>query len=356
MLGKLLARTPDLQFRSHLDGIGRHPLWVLRGGPFRLEMMKDPYQLLKVRRNADPEAIKLAYRKLAKKLHPDQNPGDHAAEQSFKDLTQAYNLLSDPKKRRDFDRGRLDADGRRRPPSSRQSSGTDRHDGGWRRGLNRMVHGVLDKLGGITGTEANTDPVTGSRRSSSQTRSDRSKGAVKPQAPDHRLEVDFQTALLGGKQRINLAHGKTIEIDVPPGSDDNTMLRLKGQGRDHVNGEGNGDLVIALRVVDHRFFTRRGQDLYLDVPISFKEAIHGGRVYVPTLEGAVWLNIPAHANSDQTLRLKGKGGFKSASERGDQYVRLVIMLPKEPDAAMAADLERLAERDDRDVRSDLDWF
>jgi len=114
--------------------------------------------------------------------------------------------------------------------------------------------------------------------------------------------------------------------------------------------------VIALRVVDHRFFTRRGQDLYLDVPISFKEAIHGGRVCVPTLEGAVWLNIPAHANSDQTLRLKGKGGFKSASERGDQYVRLVIMLPKEPDAAMAADLQRLAERDDRDVRSDLDWF
>lgn len=300
--------------------------------------MKDPYRLLQVRRGADQEEIKQAYRRLAKKLHPDQNPGDAAAEQRFKEITQAYNLLSDPKTRQLYDRGQIDGDGQRRPhPFARAAQGGDRTVGLKKR-LQTIAERLLDRLGGKKQQGAGrTDGASGNDRTNSAT---------------HRLKVDFKTALLGGKQRLELDDGRAVQIDIPPGSDENTMLRLNGRRHSEESGRVHGDLLIKLQIADHPFFTRRGQDLHLDVPISLKEAVLGSRIRIPTIEAAVWLNVPAGANSGQTLRLKGKGGANRAGDRGDMFVRLMVMLPK----AQAADLKRLAARDDRDVRSDLGWF
>lgn len=304
--------------------------------------MKDPYHLLNVRRDADAAAIKVAYRKLAKTLHPDRNPGDTLAEQRFKDITQAYTLLSDPKSRQEFDRGRIDADGQpRRQPFGAAFDAHAMGASGRQAGqaiLNRMF-GAFARAGGGRDRDDGSDGLKDFGRHG--------------QAGDqhHRLEVDFLTAARGGKQRFTPRGNRTFEVDIPPGTEDNAVLRLRGQGR---QGQPGGDLLVDVRVLDHRLFSRRGRDVYLDLPISLKEALLGARVQVPTIDGAVSLTIPPNANSGQMLRLKGRGIAHRGGGHGDQYVRLIVTLPKAPGAAMAADLGRIAEHDDYEVRDDLD--
>ena len=302
--------------------------------------MKDPYSLLNVARDADPETIKQAYRRLAKKFHPDRNLGDSAAERRFKDITQAYNLLSDQKARRDYDRGRIDANGQRRRSPFKETSANGQNGAWWTKGVETILERVAGKFG-----------LNGAREPSFDQRS--SSGDV-AREQRHRQEVDFLTAVLGGKQRIETADGRTLEIDIPPGTADNTLLRLKGQGLSKRQGEARDDLLISIKVLDHPLFTRRGLDLHVDLPISLKEALRGAKVRTPTIDGAVWLAVPAKANSGQILRLKGKGVVDRDGKRGDQYVRLMVTLPKEPSAAMTADLERLADHEDYDARAHFD--
>lgn len=321
-----------------------------------LLLMKDLYSLLNVPRNADPEVIKRAYRKLAKKLHPDRNFGDPGMEQRFKDITQAYHLLSDQKARRDYDRGRIDASGQPKRPPFGRAGARDQDDGWWNQGVETIFDRMFGKFGRAGGgqTRFDPEPSSGSQATGREGRHGSGRNGGQDRDQYHRLEVDFLTAILGGKQRMTPIGGAMLEIDIPPGTADNTRLRLRGQGSSGHHGKGPSDLLVHIRVLDHPLFTRRGQDLHLDLPVSLKEALLGARVRTPTIEGAVWLNIPAKANSGQTLRLKGKGVADRAGKRGDQYVRLMVMLPKDPGAAMAADLGRLAEHDDYDVRAHLD--
>lgn len=302
--------------------------------------MKDPYRLLNVRRDADAAAIKLAYRKLAKSLHPDRNPGDRKAEQRFKDITQAYTLLSDPKSRQDFDRGRIDADGQTRRQPFGEAFGAHANGASGRQAGQTFfdrVFGTFARAGEGVGLDGNGQRSAG--------HDDRTGDQ------HHRLDVDFLTAARGGKQRFTPSGNRTLDVDIPPGTEDNAVLRLRGQGR---QGDPGGDLLVQVRVLDHRLFSRRGRDVYLDLPISLKEALLGARVQAPTIDGTVALTIPPNANSGQMLRLKGKGVAHRGGDRGDQYVRLIVTLPKNPSAAMAADLGRIAEHDDYEVRDDLD--
>ncbi len=285
--------------------------------------MRDPYKVLNVRRDADLETIKQAYRQLAKKFHPDRNPGDRATEQRFMDITAAYQLLSDPKARHAYDLGQ------RR--SGRQTAGNSSVEqakevlAGWRHRFETMV-----------GRWVQTP------KSAGHPETDRSA----PMSDDRdvkAIEVDFVLAAKGGKQRITMPDGKLLEVTLPPGIDDQMVLRLKGDGR--------GDLLVRIHLQPHPFFTRKGLDLHLDMPISLQEALLGAQVRTPTIDGAVSLTIPMGANSGQVLRLKGKGAVGRGSARGDQYVRLAVTLPSQPSAAMAADLKRLARHENYPVRN-----
>lgn len=261
--------------------------------------MNDPYFFLDVARDAEPGVIKHAYRKLAKKYHPDRNPGDLETEQRFKEITEAYHLLSNQKTGHDDDRGRLDSLGQPKQPPSGQNGGSRQKEKGRHLGLGTMFNRMFGKFG---------------RAGNGRTRGD-------PEQPP-----------------------------------ESSTARGDGQSRSDRNGK-QGDLLVHVRVFDHPLFTRRGQDMHLDLPVSLKEALLGGRVRTPTIEGAVWLNIPAHANSGQMLRLKGRGVADRTGKRGDQLVRLMVMLPKNPGAALAADLGRLARHDeDDDVRAHLDRY
>jgi len=317
--------------------------------------MKDPYSLLNVARDADPDVIKQAYRRLAKQLHPDRNLGDPRAEQRFKDVTQAYNLLSDRKARQAFDRGRIDANGQKRRPPHGQTAANREGNSWWAKGVETIVGSVMGKFGLNGAGKATFDRESSSDGSPGAVR-DGQSGKGRDSGQQHHLEVDFLTAVRGGKQRINTTDGRKLEIDIPPGTADNTLLRLKGQGHSKHQGEERSDLLFSIKVLDHPLFTRRGQDLYLDLPISLKEALLGAKVRTPTIEGAVWLAIPAKANSGQTLRLKAKGVVDRHGRRGDQYVRLIVTLPQDPSAAMTTDLERLAGHDDYSVRDHFDSY
>jgi DnaJ-class molecular chaperone len=323
--------------------------------------MQDLYRILNVGRDADAAAIKAAYRKLAKQLHPDRNPGDSQAERRFKELSRAYDILSDPDKRAQYDAGAIDSEG-----NPRGGFGF----GGFGRGASERPFGsgfetIFERAfgGGLGGFRRNSGfgnaDVNAAfedmlRSRTRRARPDETRRRSRGLNTRHHLEVDFLMAARGGKQRLRLSNGRTLEVDVPPGTRDGQVLRLKGQGgRAPENGEP-GDALIEIAIRPHPHFERKGQDIHLDLPITLPEAVLGAKVKVPTIDGPVRINVPPGSNSGHTLRLRGRGLARSAGERGDQYVRLVIMLPASPDPELADYLERWARERDYDVRGDLE--
>jgi DnaJ-class molecular chaperone len=310
--------------------------------------MKDPYRVLHVPRDADQAVIKQAYRKLAKALHPDRNPGSERAEQRFKEVTEAYDLLSDPAKRAKFDRGEIDASGRRRHPFERFEYAGDP----------RTAEGIFGKMfGGAFGRGFGQGPRKGSaefRFDDLRQRAERAAGASAREARRRgtdrhfRLEVDFLTAAHGGRQRLELGRNRAVEVAIPAGAAQGDVLRLKGQGEAGAFGGTPGDALVEIAVRPHPLFTRKGQDLHIELPISVPEAVLGASIAVPTIDGPVRMTVPAGSNSGRTLRLKGKGIGVPGSQRGDQYVRLLVMLPEAGDA----ELERWAKGRSYDVRRD----
>jgi DnaJ-class molecular chaperone len=306
--------------------------------------MIDPYRVLNVPRDADPATIKAAYRKLAKRLHPDRNPGDAHAEQRFKEISRAYNLLSDPKQRRRFDRGEIDAEGRPRGfagfggfgPQSRGGAGPQGAGGfrGFEDILGRMFGGGFGGAFGRGGGPQGAEDLL--RRAGS-------RGAQDPGTADrrYRIEVDFLTAARGGEVRLELAGGRTLKLDVPPGTEDGRVLRLRGQGDPGPSG-APGDALVTVAVRPDPRFTLRGRDIHVELPVGLRDAVLGAKLAVPTIDGPVRITVPAGANSGQTLRLKGKGVAVPDGSRGDQYVRLLVTLPDPPDAELAAFLRRWA--------------
>ncbi|WP_119304399.1 DnaJ C-terminal domain-containing protein [Dongia deserti] len=300
--------------------------------------MTDPYRVLGVTRNASDEEIKRAYRKLAKKLHPDLNPGDKKVEAQFKETTAAYDFLSDPEKRRKYDRGEIDESGQPRGfrySNSRPGGGTQQRRTTRGFGLEDDADFTEDLFGDFFGFGKDArDSV-------------RLKGAD----VSYQVRVPFLEAVLGTKQRLQLADGKTLEVQLPPGTDSGQTLRLKGQGLPGRGGAPAGDAFIEVTVEAHPIFSRDGNDILVELPITLYEAALGAIINVPTIDGRVSLKVPAGSNSGTQLRLRGRGvQVGKGGARGDQYVRLVVMLPKEVDSELKAAIEKSARNHPYKVR------
>jgi DnaJ-class molecular chaperone len=291
----------------------------------------DPYASLGLSRTATGDEIRRAYRKLAKELHPDVRPDDKQAEERFKRATAAFNLLSEPATKLRFDRGEIDADGNERMafgsrPHARQSARASSNAGGAGAG------GAEFDLGDIFSDLFGSGAGGGGARSYSRMR-----------GRDIRftLDIDFLDAVNGAKRRVSLAEGRTLDVNIPPGVESGQVLRLKGQGGPGVQGGPPGDALVELNVRPHPFFRREGQDIHMDLNVSLTEAVEGARVQAPTPSGNVALTIPAGANTGMTLRLKGKG----VAGHGDQFVRLLVMLPESIDDELKKFVKKWGKRD-----------
>lgn len=311
--------------------------------------MADPYSLLGVARGADEAAIKSAYRKLAKALHPDRNKDNPKAAEKFSEVTRAYDLLSDKDKRAQFDRGEIDADGNPTHPfgfGGGPGGGTYNRSG--RAGPSGFEFGgegadfgdIFENLfsGGRGRGGGGFGGFGGGRAAPPE------KGA----SITYRLAVDFVDAATRAPQRITLADGKTIDLKLPAGVESGTQMRLPGKGQPGPGGAG--DAIVTIEVKSHPFYTRDGDNVRLDLPVTLGEAVNGGKIKVPTVDGPVMLGVPAGARSGQTLRLKGKGFTRKDGTRGDQLVTLMIDVPAD-DAALKAFVQDWS--DPRDIRSQL---
>lgn len=289
--------------------------------------MRDPYQVLGVSSSASPEEIKAAYRKLARTLHPDLNPDNALAEEQFKEASAAYDLLSDPAKRGRFDRGEINADGSPRAPfggrAKAGAAGAGRAGSQGRRswsfdsmfGEDDLFSDIFSRASKGPGGRQNTAPQRGADA-------------------NYRLHISFEEAALGCTRAVSLTNGKKVTVKVPPGSEDGKILRLKGMGAPGSLGGADGDALVELRLKPHPLFTRDGQDVIAEVPVTLAEAVLGEKIMVPTIDGRVQVTIPEGSNTGTTLRLRGKGlpPATEGGERGDQLVRLKIVLedPADP--------------------------
>ncbi len=297
-------------------------------------MMKDPYQILGLRRTATADEIKRTYRRLAKKLHPDINP-DKRVEQQFREATQAYELLSDPAKRARFDRGEIDASGAER------GFGYTRRDPGGRRTARPDDEVFVEDI---------ISDLFRSRRGGA-------RGAAASRGGDasFMLPVPFLEAVLGAKKRVTLAEGKTLDVTIPIGIESGQTLRLKGQGNPGIGGAPAGDALVEVHVEPHPVFTRKEHDIHSELPVTLSEAVLGGSVTVPTVHGPVALKVPPGSNSGTALRLKGKGlPARGTSPAGDQYVKLRVVLPDPPDPELTRFLEKWSPEHAYEVRKGSD--
>jgi DnaJ-class molecular chaperone len=293
-------------------------------------MAEDPYSVLGVAKTASAGDITKAYRKLAKKLHPDLNPGDKSAEERFKRITAAYDIVGDEEKRGRYDRGEIDASGQETP----QRRYYREYAGGEEGARYRSTAGYED-IGAFSDLFGDLFSERGGMRGSTGGR----RFSMRGQDAQYRLDVGFLDAVNGTKTRITLPDGGTLDVTIPPGVTDGQVLRLKGKGAPGF-GEGEpGDALIEIGVRPHPVFKREGDDIVVEVPITFDEAVLGGKVEVPTISGLVSVTVPPGSNTGQTLRLKGRG-VKSRGAAGDQLVRLSVVLPERIDE----DLKSFAEK------------
>ncbi|HEV7320714.1 MAG TPA: J domain-containing protein [Ensifer sp.] len=302
--------------------------------------MTSPYETLGVSRDATQKDIQSAYRKLAKKLHPDLNPGDKGAEDRFKAVSAAYALLGDEEKRGKYDRGEIDETGAETPPRQYYR---DYASSGNTAGRYESAHGFSDF--------ADNDDIFSnffSRRTGG--------GQQRKRGTDMHfsMEIGFLDAANGTKTQINLpGGGPALDLTIPPGTRDGQTLRLRGKDEAGFKGAPPGDALIDIRVRPHPLFSADGDDVRYEVPISLSEAVLGGKIRVPTIDGAVNVTLAPHTNSGKTLRLKGKGLRKSGGGQGDAYVSLKIVLPQTADPALSAFVERWEAGKTEDPRKGL---
>ncbi|AWV22200.1 Curved DNA-binding protein [Roseomonas mucosa] len=297
----------------------------------------DPYSTLGVSRQASPDEIRKAFRAIAKKHHPDLNPGDKVAEERFKAANAAHDLLSDPEKRARFDRGEIDATGQEVPPRQYWRDYADAPGAGRYRagpGAGAEAHGATGYGGGFEhgGFEGQIDPedlgdIFGQFF---RQRGGESAGSSRPrkgQDSRYHLEVPFLDVVNGATQRLTLPEGGTLDVRIPPGLEDGQVLRLRGKGRPGRDGGPDGDALIEIAVHPHPLYRRQGRDLEMDVPVTFAEAILGGRIAVPTPRGEVTLTVPPRSDAGTRLRLRGRGVAEHGGQpAGDLYATLRIVL------------------------------
>jgi DnaJ-class molecular chaperone len=291
--------------------------------------MADPYQTLGVARTATEADIKKAYRKLAKELHPDRNKDNKVAAERFSRVTNAYDLLSDKDKRARFDRGEIDGDGNPASPFSAGRSTGGQGTGGFR--AQEFGAGEADMSDIFEGLFGNQRARPGGFAGGFGRQ-------PKPKGGDitYRLQVPFIDAATLTPQRVTLSDGKSIDVKLPAGVATGTQMRLAGKGQPGPGGAG--DALVTIEVQPHRFFTREGDDVRLDLPIGLGEAVLGAKIRVPTVEGAVMLTVAPGASSGRVLRLKAKGFHRKDGTRGDQLVTLMVQVPAD-DAALTAFVE-----------------
>lgn len=283
--------------------------------------MADPYKTLGVARDANEADIKKAYRKLAKELHPDRNKDNPKASEKFSQVTNAYDLLNDKDKRARFDRGEIDGDGNPAAPFGFGGGGGGRPQpgGGFRsEGYESGGPDMSDIFEGLFG---GAQRGGGGGFASGFGRRPQPKG----ENVAYRLQVPFVDAATLEPQRVTLSDGKTLDLKLPAGVESGTQMKLAGKGEQGPGGAG--DAILTIDVQPHRFFTRDGDDVRIDLPISLAEAVLGGSIKAPTVEKPVMLTIPKGTTSGKTLRLKGKGFHKKSGGRGDQLVTLMIDIP-----------------------------
>jgi DnaJ-class molecular chaperone len=328
--------------------------------------MRDPYEVLGVQKNASPAAVKSAFRRLAKKLHPDANKQDKKAATKFAELNAAYEILGDDDKRKAFDRGEIDAEGKPRfqgfegfggrggPGGFGQEGagfesytwGPDGFQRGARRGAGGGFRGNIDDiLKEMFGGAA----AGGARRS--QFEPEDFGSAAHGRDVTGSVTVTLPEAATGTSRRVQLPTGKEIDVKIPAGLADGQTIRLKGQGLPGAGG-AIGDALITVSIAPHALFERVGVDLRLELPISLYEAVLGGRVRAPTLDGAVEIAIPAGTSSGRTFRIKGKG-MPSKDGNGDLYVTVRIVLPERTDGELEELMRKWRERTPYDPRRDM---
>lgn len=299
--------------------------------------MRDPYAVLGVKKGATADEVKSAFRGLAKRYHPDVNPGDKDVERRFKEANAAYDLLSDPAKRRRFDAGEIDADGKERARAAHPGAGGFRPSGGPRNPAGDPFESEFGRGGKRFGADdlfSELFETFGAKRG---------KGQARGEDVRVNLGVSFMDAARGASKRIQLPTGRQVDVRVPAGTETGQALRLAGLGRPGAGGGQDGDAIVEITVAEHAFFRREGRDIWVDLPISLKEAALGAQVSTPTIDGPVKLTVPKGANSGAVLRLKGKGVGKAgdARNRGDQFVRLAIKLPEPLPADLKAAIAKL---------------
>jgi len=322
--------------------------------------MADPYKTLGVERTASEADIKKAYRKLAKQLHPDRNKDNPKASERFSQVTSAYDLLTDKDKRARFDRGEIDGDGNPTSPFGYGGGGAGPRPGAGPGGFRQQFDfgggeaDVSDIFEGLFGAGSARGPQPGGGGFGGFTSGFGRRQQAKGANLAYRLQVPFADAAVQTPQRVTLGDGKAIDLKIPPGVDSGTQMRLAGKGEQGPGGPG--DAIVTIDVLPHRFFTRDGDDIRLDLPVSLAEAVLGGKVRVPTVESPVMLTIPKGASSGRTLRLKGKGFSRKAGSsdgpRGDQLVTLMVQVPAD-DADLARFVESWPNREGGNPRAAL---
>lgn len=298
-------------------------------------MAGDPYKELGVSKGASADEIKKAFRKLAKELHPDKNPGNREADERFKRVTAAFDLLGDAEKRAKYDRGEIDADGREQFRGFGGGGGRGGNPFGQqgRGGAGGFENIDLDELfGGMFGGGARP----GGARSGFG-----GQGMTRGQDVKATLDISLEDAIAGTTRRIQFSDGRTLDVTIPKGAADGQTIRLRGQGAPGASGRSEaGDALITLKIAPHPVFTLSGADLTMDLQVPLADAVLGGKVPVRTPEGTVNMTIPAGSNSGKVLRLKGRGAAVGG-KRGDLLAKLMVMLPEQGDEALTKLAEEL---------------
>jgi len=307
--------------------------------------MRDPYDVLGVSKSASEAEIKSAFRRLAKKYHPDQSKEPKAKER-FAEVGSAYEILGDDKKRKAFDHGEIDAEGKPRAPQF-EGFGFGGQQGGGPRNF-----GFDFGAGGFSGEGGSIDPDILSELFGAGRTRGRSQTTSRGEDIGVSVAVPLATIAQGGSVRVALPTGKTLDVAVPAGIDEGKSIRLRGQGHPGRRGGTAGDVIVTIRYAPHPLFKVEGRDLRLDLPIALYEAILGARVRATTLSGEVEVAIAPGSHGGRVLRLRGKGLPAGADQRaGDLLATLRIVLPSEPDADLTALMRKMRDQKPYNPRS-----